>query len=48
MKGPLLRKAIAFLLVESRSGARPKRIDWTLVLLWAGIALTLWILLALR
>jgi hypothetical protein len=39
---------IAFLLVESQSGTQRKRIDWTLVLLWAGIALTVWILLAVR
>jgi hypothetical protein len=48
MRGAALRKTSAFLLVESRSGARQKRIDWTLVLLWAAIALTLWILLAVR
>ena len=48
MRGAALRKMIAFLLVESGSAARRKRIDWTLVLLWAGIALALWILLAVR
>ncbi len=39
---------IAFLLLESRFGPRRKRIDWPLVLLWAGIAIALWILLAVR
>jgi hypothetical protein len=46
MRGAALRKMIAFLIVES--GSRRKRIDWTLVLLWAGIALAVWILLAVR
>jgi hypothetical protein len=47
MRGPL-RKMISFFLVESRLGPRRKQIDWTLVLFWAGIAIALWILLAVR
>lgn len=43
-----MRRMITFLLVEQRFGARRKHIDWTLVLFWAGIAVTLWILLAVR
>ncbi len=39
---------IAFLLLESRFGSRRKRVDWSFVLLWAGIAVALWILLAVR
>jgi hypothetical protein len=48
-----MKKMIAFSLVQSWVGASRKRVDWTLVVAWAGIAvalwiLTLWILLAVR
>jgi hypothetical protein len=39
-----MKKMIAFLLVQSRVGASRKRVDWTLVIAWAGIAIALWIL----
>lgn len=46
MRGPI-RGMIAFL-SESRIGPRHKRFDWTLALAWGGIAIALWILLAVR
>jgi hypothetical protein len=47
---PPIRGAIAYFLRKPGSGDR-KRIDWTLVFAWAGIAIALWIIvfvLALR
>jgi len=43
-----MKKMLAFLLVDSRLNPRRKRIDPTFVLIWAGIAVALWILLAAR
>jgi hypothetical protein len=43
-----MKKMIAFLLVQSRLGPSRKRVDWSLVIAWAGIAIALWILLAVR
>ena len=43
-----MKKMLAFFLVESRLNARRRRIDWALVLCWAGVAIALWILLFLR
>jgi hypothetical protein len=42
-----MKKMVAFFLVESLFGSR-KRVDWPLVLAWAGIAIALWLLLAVR
>jgi len=39
-----MRKMIAFFLLQSRVGASRKRVDWTTVIVWAGIAVALWIL----
>lgn len=39
-----MKKMITFLLVQSRLGASRKRVDWTTVIAWAGIAVALWIL----
>lgn len=39
-----MKKMIAFFLLQSRVGAWRKRVDWTLVIAWAGIAVALWIL----
>ena len=44
MRAPI-KGAIAFFLREP-IGRRRKRSDWALLLGWAGIALALWILLA--
>lgn len=41
---PPLRGAIAFFLRKPGRRDR-KRIDWTLVLAWAGIATALWIII---
>jgi hypothetical protein len=38
-----MKKMIAFFLVQSWVGASRKRVDWTLVVAWAGIAVALWI-----
>jgi hypothetical protein len=43
-----MKKMIAFFLVQSRFGSSRKRVDWSLVIAWAGIAIALWILLAVR
>ena len=43
MRAPI-RGAIAFLLRRPGGGDK-KRIDWTLVLAWAGIAITVWVIL---
>jgi hypothetical protein len=47
MRAPM-RKMIAFLLLGSRFGGRRKHVDWPLVLAWTGIAVALWIVLAVR
>jgi len=39
-----MKKMIAFFPVQSWVGASRKRVDWTLVIAWAGIAVALWIL----
>ena len=43
MRGSI--RGMIALLSESRLGSRHKRIDWTLVLAWAGIATALLIIL---
>ena len=43
-----MKKMLALFLLESRLASRHKRIDWTLVLCWTGIAIALWILLTVR
>jgi hypothetical protein len=40
---PPIRGAIAFFLRKPGSRDR-KRIDWTLLLAWAGIAIAIWII----
>jgi hypothetical protein len=39
-----MKKVIAFFLLQSRLGASRKRVDWTTVIAWVGIAIALWIL----
>jgi hypothetical protein len=34
--------------VQSRFGSSRNRVNWSLVIAWAGIAIALWILLAVR
>jgi hypothetical protein len=46
MRGPI-KGTIAFFLGDS-AGRRRKRFDWAVLLGWVGIAMALWILLALR
>ena len=46
MRAPI-KGAIAFFMRE-QAGRRRKRFDWALLLGWAGIAIALWILLAIR
>lgn len=46
MRAPI-KGAIAFFMKES-SGQHRKRIDWAVVLGWTGVAVALWILLAVR
>jgi hypothetical protein len=43
-----MKKMVAFFLLQSRPGASRNRVDWSLVIAWAGIAIALWILLAVR
>jgi hypothetical protein len=43
-----MKKMLAFFLVQSRFGASRKRVDWSLVIAWAGIAIALGVLLAVR
>ncbi|MGB6394437.1 MAG: hypothetical protein WBF73_02005 [Bradyrhizobium sp.] len=42
--GQSMKKVIAFFLLQSRLGASRKRVDWTTVIAWVGIAIALWIL----
>jgi hypothetical protein len=46
--GRPMKKMLAFFLVQSRFGASRKRVDWSLVIAWAGIAIALGVLLAVR
>ena len=43
-----MKRMTAFFLLQSRAGALRKRVDWSLVIAWAGVAIALWILLAVR
>jgi hypothetical protein len=43
-----MKKMVIFFFVESLFGPQGKRVDLSLVIAWAGIAVALWILLAVR